>query len=168
MRHESEASVRAWLETAWRGTRRVVIVEGGESDVPVTCRQEIETIADSEILGLLQEWTTAGSFAGDICRCPGDLALALLDGNGDLVGSASVHSDRVSWERARFQNDLIAVNMVELRLLFSRLGVDGSSRALLDRLISTLDLHEGEVQFRIRGDSNSLVSHVVPPSLAPD
>lgn len=166
MSREGEGSMRKWLEEVWREARRVVIVEGGETGEPLDQRQVLAAIEDPDLLRLLHIWTTSGSLAGGICRCLGDLTLVVYDEGGRLVGSASVHPDRLSWERSRFQDDLLATNMVELRLLFSRMGVNGTSRALLDRLISALDLHEGEIQFRPRGDFDSLAGHRVPPSLA--
>lgn len=51
--------------------------------------------------------TTTGTFADDICRCLGRVTIALLDTEGEFIGSGSVHGGTdVSWERDRFRNNL--------------------------------------------------------------
>jgi hypothetical protein len=164
---EREASIRQWLNEAWAHVKRLEILQGGEDGPPVSQRQVIAVIDDHDAVRRVQGWTTSGEFAGDVCRCSGDLTLALYDAKNALLGSATLHPGRVSWERDRFRNDLLT-SEVALRLFLSHLGVDGASRSLLDRMISALNLHEGDVQFRPAGDAAALAAHRVPSALSED
>jgi hypothetical protein len=120
------------------------------------------------VLDRVREWTTIGDFAGDVCRCAGDLTLVLYDATGAPIGSGTVHPHRVSWERDRFHNDLILANMVELQIFFAGSGIRGSSRSLLEPMMTALNLHEGEAQFRSAGDIEAYRVRRVPPALFDD
>ena len=147
----------------------LTVRQGGEDDsVPVAQREVLAIIEEQGLLRTLKELTTSGRFAGDTCRCPGDLTLALHGASGDIVGSATIHSERISWERNRFQNDLITPQIYKIQLLFSKLGINGTSRILLDQMISRLNLHEGESQFRRSGDESALLARRVPLPLLGD
>ncbi|QDY07269.1 hypothetical protein FJK98_08845 [Micromonospora sp. HM134] len=106
-----------------------------------------------------------GRFSADLCRCPGDLTIALYDADAALLGSASVHPGSLSWERNRFGLDLLILNSLDLELCFAKVGVQGASRSLLGQMIDALDLHEGEIQFRRAADPDALVRHRVPEAL---
>ncbi|WP_159079615.1 hypothetical protein [Plantactinospora sp. BC1] len=160
-----EASIQVWLDEVWSRARRVVVLQGGEGEPPTGERQTLAVIEDGASLNRIREWTTAGEFVADICRCPGDLTLVLYDSESSAIGSASLHPDRVAWERSIFLSDLCGADLVALRLFLSGLGINGASGAVLDKLISVLNLHEGDVQFRRAGDRAELVARRVPLSL---
>ncbi|MGN9766574.1 hypothetical protein ACTMS2_15620 [Micromonospora sp. SD12] len=164
---ERAEPIRRWLNGAWIRARRLEVLPGGEDAPPPGRRQPIAVIDDIDYLDRVRKWTTTGEFAHDVCRCPGDLTLALYDSGNVLIGSATLHPGRISWERDRFRNDLLA-SEVELRLFLSQFGVDGASSILLGHMISALDLHEGDVQFRPAGDVAEAIARKMPPSLVED
>ncbi|MCX4388229.1 hypothetical protein OG777_15000 [Micromonospora peucetia] len=159
--------IQCWLNEAWARVKRLEILPGGEDFPPLSRRQSIAVIDVGDDINRVRKWTTEGEFAEDVCRCPGDLTLALYDAGNLLIGSATLHPGRISWERNRFWNDLLA-SEVELRLFLSRFGVDGASRSLLGHMISALNLHEGAVQFRPAGDVALTTARRVPSVLVED
>jgi hypothetical protein len=163
---EGQLLLRQWLDDIWDRASFVRILEGGEDGPPVDRRKLLAAIEDREQLERLRELTTIGAFAGNTCRCPGDLTVSLYNVDNELLGSATIHSERVSWDRRRFENDLIPVGQVRLQLLFSEFGINGTSRALLPRMIRVLSLDEGRVQFRPANDEEELARYRVPRLLS--
>ena len=156
-----------WILDAWRRVRVIKIFEGGEDGPPVLQRQALAVIDDLGVQTRIQKLATEGVLTGDTCRCPGDLTIALFDEADHLIGAATLHPGRVSWERASYGNDLIAPRIVQLRLLLAEVGINGTSKVLLEPLISALDLFEGDVQFRLAGDAASRSAQIVPAALLP-
>ncbi|MBV1855574.1 hypothetical protein [Catellatospora tritici] len=163
---EPSAAVRQWLARAWSAATRVALLAGGEDAPPVANRPVLARVDDPVALDRLRRLTTTGTFAGDVCRCPGDLTIALYGEDGALLGAATVHGDRLSWERGRFGDDLVLADPVRLELYFSELGIRGTARALLGWMISALDLDEGEIQFRPAGDVAAMAANRVPAALS--
>ncbi|GAA2500721.1 hypothetical protein [Winogradskya humida] len=159
-----ERQVRRWLKETWDRARKVVIADGGEDGQPVAGREVLATVEDETALRQLREWTTSGNLRGDVCRCPGDLTVAVYDAEDVLLGSGTLHPGRVSWERERFRNDLL-VDDIGLRLFLSGLGVGGSSSALLSDLLTKLDLVDDGAECRQAGDVAALEASRVPPVL---
>ncbi|GAA2559970.1 hypothetical protein GCM10010435_34050 [Winogradskya consettensis] len=159
-----DRQIRRWLTETWDRARKVIIADGGEDGPPVAEREVLATVEDESALRQLREWTTSENFRGDVCRCPGDLTVALYDAEDVLLGSGTLHAGRVSWERDRFRNDLL-VDDVGLRLVLAGLGVGGSSSAVLGRLLTELDLVDDEASFRQAGDVAALEASRVPPVL---
>ncbi|MFI5837253.1 hypothetical protein ACIA5A_26620 [Micromonospora sp. NPDC051300] len=140
------------------------IRQGGE-DVPLGRRPVLAVVEHEVLLGRLRSLTTRGIFTDEICRCPGDLTLVLLDCDDFRIGVATLHPESLAWEREIFRNDLVLGDQLALRLLLANVGVNGAASGVLHSLISKLDLHEGEVQFRQAGDDEALAVRHVPPSL---
>ncbi|MFG3713385.1 hypothetical protein [Micromonospora sp. NPDC047730] len=157
--------MRQWLEDAWAHVRVARILSEGEGGPPLPDRDVLAEVADSTALEKLRTLTTSGEVLEDICRCPGDLTLALYDADDVLIGSASVHPGAIAWQRDRFGVDLATSNSIDLELFLSELGVQGGSRSLLSEMITALELDEGDVQFRPAGDDAALVRHRVPEAL---
>ncbi|WP_141721616.1 hypothetical protein [Micromonospora citrea] len=157
--------MRQWLDDARGRVRIARILSEGEDGPPLSEREVLAEVTDVAALEKLWKLTTSGEVTRDICRCPGDVTLALYDTGNDLVGSASVHPGAISWERERFGVDLVTADPVDLELLFAELGVQGGSRSLLSEMISALGLDEGDVQFRPAGDDEALARHRVPVAL---
>jgi hypothetical protein len=164
----NDVAVRAWLDDVWSRARRFAVLEGGESDIPVARRRPLAETNDVSVVRRVGAWLTTGLFTGDICRCPGELTIALYDDRRELTGSATLHEERVSWERDRFQNDLLIRSVAPLYVYLSNVGVNGSSRTLLGRMIEALGLDEGEVQFRPAGDKDMLAVRRLPVPLHAD
>jgi hypothetical protein len=161
-----------WLDGVWAGTRSVHLVEGGEDGGPVCARVVLAELSDAVSVGRLRLLTTTGRFTGDICRCHGGLMIVLRDAAGRILASGSVHGHgRVSWERARFRNDLIVADPTALHLLLARCGIAGQLTAFLAPLAGLLDLNEvdGRPQFRPAGEEGErcLREHGVPDVLHP-
>ncbi|MFY1700954.1 hypothetical protein ACN28G_04285 [Micromonospora sp. WMMA1923] len=155
--------LQEWLSGVWGGVQRLAILSGGEGLTPVAEREQLVLIEDKDSISKIRCWATQGDFTGDACRCPGDLTIALLDDAGVVIGAASLHpGNRISWERGRFHSDLVAPGLVYARLMFSQFGLVGASRAVLEQLISLLNLREGEVQFRPAGDTAAMSARKVP------
>lgn len=146
--------LRAWLNDVWRRTHQVEVLDGGEDGPAVGERRTLAVIDDTAVLAQVERLATTGDLVRDICRCPGDITLALYDEHRVLLGSATLHPGRVAWERERFADDLATPGDVTLRLVLAKAGVHGASRALLGRIIPLRDLHEGDVQFRRAGESS--------------
>lgn len=165
----SQQDIERWLTWAWSRAHAVSILEGGEGAGLLAGRAVLARHLDGDVVERVRSLTTVGVFSGDRCRCDGDLTLALYDKEGALLGSASVHPHRISWERDRFQNDLILGSaMPSLQIFLAESGIAGSSRSLLEPMISALNLHEGEVQFRPAGDLSALHARRVPQALVDD
>jgi hypothetical protein len=161
----NDLAIRAWLDSAWSRARRLAVLEGGESDIPVARRRPLFETSEVTDLRAIGEWLTTGLFTGDICRCPGELTFALYDDRRETIGSGTLHGERVSWERRRFQNDLRIRSVAPLYVYLSKVGINGSSRALLGSMIEALGLEEGEIQFRPAADRDALAARRVPPGL---
>ncbi|MEV0736503.1 hypothetical protein AB0I51_11110 [Streptomyces sp. NPDC050549] len=81
-------------------------------------------VFDAEELTELRALVTTGTFADDICRCHGSVTIALLDAEGEFIGSGSVHGRTdVSWECDRFRNNLEVADPERLVAFLTRLGV---------------------------------------------
>ncbi|WP_329349327.1 hypothetical protein OG226_16510 [Streptomyces sp. NBC_01261] len=103
----SGAEILGWLDEVWGRTAAAVVLEGGDNGGPLAERGLIGEVFDAEDLAELRTLTTTGTFADDICRCLGRVTIALLDTEGEFIGSGSVHGGTdVSWERDRFRNNL--------------------------------------------------------------
>ncbi|WP_328678883.1 hypothetical protein [Streptomyces sp. NBC_00343] len=103
----SGAEILGWLDEVWGRTAAAVVLEGGDNGGPLAERGLIGEVFDAEDLTELRTLTTTGTFADDICRCLGRVTIALLDTEGEFIGSGSVHGGTdVSWERDRFRNNL--------------------------------------------------------------
>ncbi|MGP4045196.1 hypothetical protein [Streptomyces sp. 2A115] len=75
-------------------------------------------------LAQLRTLTTTGELLGDFCRCLGSLTFALLDADGEFVGSGSLHGETdIAWERGRFGNNLEIADPDGLRRFLDRHGV---------------------------------------------
>ncbi|WP_405950755.1 hypothetical protein OG588_35115 [Streptomyces prunicolor] len=101
------AEILGWLDEVWARTAAAVVLEGGDNGGPLAERGLLGEVFDAEDLAGLRSLTTTGTFADDICRCHGRATIALLDADGEFIGSGSVHGGTdVSWERGRFHNNL--------------------------------------------------------------
>ncbi|KOV61696.1 hypothetical protein [Streptomyces sp. MMG1121] len=101
------ATIRQWLAEAWSRTAAAVLLGGPDLRAPLAERPVVGEIFDPAALARLRDLTTTGEFTGDICRCPGSPTVALLDTDAEFIAAGSLHGDRdMSWERARFHNNL--------------------------------------------------------------
>ncbi|MGH1554515.1 hypothetical protein ACRAWF_29030 [Streptomyces sp. L7] len=120
----SGAVVRDWLDDVWGRTEAAVVLGGGDDGGPLARRGLIGEVFDPEELAELRTLTTTGEFADDICRCHGSVTIALLDAEGEFIGSGSVHGETdVSWERGRFRNNLEVADPERLVGFLERHGV---------------------------------------------
>ncbi|WP_329258042.1 hypothetical protein OG223_36510 [Streptomyces sp. NBC_01478] len=118
------AEVRDWLDEVWGRTEAAVVLAGGDDGGPLAKRGLIGEVFDPEELAELRTLTTTGTFADDICRCHGSMTIALLDAEGEFIGSGSVHGETdVSWERGRFRNNLEVADPEQLVGFLERLGI---------------------------------------------
>lgn len=123
-RGASGAEVRNWLGEVWERAEAAVVLEGGDNGGPLAERGLIGEVFDAEDLAELRALTTTGTFIDDICRCFGSVTIALLDAEGEFMGSGSVHGlTDVSWERGRFRNNLEVADPERLVGFLERLGV---------------------------------------------
>jgi hypothetical protein len=143
-----------WLDEVWSQTSAVQIVEGGENDGPVSGRAVLVEFSDAASVEALRRLTTAGRFTGDVCRCAGEPTLVLRGAAGQVLVSAGLHGHgRVSWDRARFHNDLEVADPAGLHLFLAERGVPGQLASFLAPLADRLNLHEGMPQFRPAGEA---------------
>ncbi|MEU6258899.1 hypothetical protein [Streptomyces sp. NPDC047043] len=120
----SGAVVRAWLDEVWERTEAAVVLEGGDNGGPLDGRRIRGEVFDPDDLAELRSLATAGEFADDICRCHGGPTIALLDAEGEFIGSGSVHGETdVSWERGRFRNNLEVADPAGLVAFLERHGI---------------------------------------------
>jgi hypothetical protein len=118
------AEVRDWLDEVWGRTAAAVVLEGGDNGGPLAERGLIGEVFDAEELAELRILSTTGTFADDICRCLGSVTVALLDTEGEFIGSGSVHgATDLSWERGRFRNNLEVADPERLVAFLERHGV---------------------------------------------
>ncbi|MEV8538247.1 hypothetical protein [Streptomyces sp. NPDC051572] len=118
----SGAEILGWLDEVWGRTAAAVVLEGGDNGGPLAERGLIGEVFDAEDLAELRTLTTTGTFADDICRCLGRVTIALLDTEGEFIGSGSVHGGTdVSWERDRFYNNLEVADPERLAEFLERL-----------------------------------------------
>lgn len=162
-----------WLDDVWARTELVQILRGGEDGGPVEDREILGWVETPDDLAQLRVLSRTGSFTGDICRCHGSLTLSLHDVRGDLVGHASLHGvDTISWNRARFRDDLELSDPVGLALLLARNGETRPLTRFSSRLARVLGLQEGRPQFRESGHGRHgaglLARRQVPTSLRPE
>ncbi|MGK5520292.1 hypothetical protein ACSNN9_13145 [Micromonospora sp. URMC 107] len=68
-----------WLSDAWARTRAVRVLDGGLEGGPLADRAVLAELTDPDRLARARELTTGGRPTGDICRCTGDVTLALYD-----------------------------------------------------------------------------------------
>ncbi|MBK3564073.1 hypothetical protein [Streptomyces sp. MBT62] len=123
-RGASGAEVRGWLDEVWGRTEAAVVLEGGDNGGPLAERGLIGEVFDAEGLAELRALTTTGTFIDDICRCYGSVTIALLDAEGEFIGSGSVHGlTDVSWEHDRFRNNLEVTDPEGLVGFLEGLGV---------------------------------------------
>ncbi|WP_406454247.1 hypothetical protein OH768_16245 [Streptomyces sp. NBC_01622] len=123
-RAASGAEVRDWLDEVWRRTEAAVVLAGGDNGGPLAERELIGEVFDAEDLAELRALITTGTFIDDICRCFGSVTIALLDAEGEFIGSGSVHGlTDVSWERSRFWNNLEVADPERLVGFLERHGV---------------------------------------------
>ncbi|WP_405974153.1 hypothetical protein OG496_38415 [Streptomyces sp. NBC_00988] len=116
------AEILGWLDEVWGRTAAAVVLEGGDNGGPLAERGLIGEVFDAEDLAELRTLTTTGTFADDICRCLGRVTIALLDTEGEFIGSGSVHGGTdVSWERDRFYNNLEVADPERLAEFLERL-----------------------------------------------
>ncbi|MEU4771173.1 hypothetical protein [Micromonospora sp. NPDC023644] len=133
-----------WLSDAWARTRAVRVLDGGLDGGPLADRAVLAELTDPDRLARARELTTGGRPTGDICRCTGDVTLALYDAQDRPVGSAGIHGHgSVSWERTRFADDLEVAEPAALALFLSECGVTGLLVGLLAPLVAALG-HEEE------------------------
>ena len=118
------AEVRDWLDEVWGRTQAAVVLEGGDFAGPLAERRICGEVFDSENVAELRALTTTGEFIDDICRCHGSMTIALLDTEGEFIGSGSVHGlTDVSWERGRFRNNLEVADPERLIAFLEGLGI---------------------------------------------
>ncbi|MDV9176999.1 hypothetical protein R6V09_43595 [Streptomyces sp. W16] len=123
-RGASGAVVRDWLDEVWGRTEAAVVLEGGDDGGPLAERGLVGEVFDAEDLAELRTLTTTGEFADGICRCYGGVTIALLDAEGEFIGSGSVHGlTDVSWERRRFRNNMKVADPERLIAFLERLGI---------------------------------------------
>ncbi|MFF3066883.1 hypothetical protein [Kitasatospora sp. NPDC057936] len=163
--------VREWLDDAWARTRLVQVIVGGEGEGPLAGRDVLGWVENPDELAQLRSLTTEGGFTGDICRCLGSLTLSLHDADGEPVGSGTIHSTDVAWERARFRDNLTVADPVGLTLFLAGRGAPGLLLNLVPRLSYAMGLREGAHQTRQAGHgrygSGELVRRQAPVSLRP-
>ncbi|MEU6348821.1 hypothetical protein ABZ896_05790 [Streptomyces sp. NPDC047072] len=122
----SGAEIRAWLDDVWDRTEAAVVLRGGDDGGPLARREILAEFYDDEALAELRRLTTTGVFQDDICRCHGSVTVVLLDAAGEFIGSGSHHGGTdVSWERARFRNNLEVADPQGLLDFLGRHGVYG-------------------------------------------
>ncbi|MFJ9820550.1 hypothetical protein ACIRU3_35820 [Streptomyces sp. NPDC101151] len=122
-RRASGDEVLAWLEETWSRTEAALILAGGDHGGPLADRPVLGELFDPDGLARLRALTTAGEFAGDICRCHGSLTVALLDAECEFTGAGSLHGGTdLAWERGRFRNNLVVADPEGLRAFLSRYG----------------------------------------------
>ncbi|MGW3175651.1 hypothetical protein [Streptomyces sp. NPDC001153] len=103
----SGAEVRDRPARAWSRTEGVLILGGPDLGTPLAERPVAGEVLAPQELTELRALTTTGEFTGDICRRPGSPTIALLDAAGEFIGAGSLHGGQdISWERARFRNNL--------------------------------------------------------------
>jgi hypothetical protein len=118
------AEILGWLDEVWGRTAAAVVLEGGDTYGPLAERALMGEVFDAEDLAELRTLTTAGAFIDDICRCPGSVTIALLDADGEFIGSGSVHGGTdVSWERDRFRNNLEVADPERFVAFLERVGI---------------------------------------------
>ncbi|MFI5529781.1 hypothetical protein ACIA8O_14700 [Kitasatospora sp. NPDC051853] len=167
------ASVRGWWAEVWPQVAEVWVLTGGEgSEVDAPERELLAVIEDPVELAELRRLTTAGRFDDGICRCHGGLTLGLRGADGEGLGRASVHgTDRISWERSRFGDDLTIGDPLGLGMLLARHGLGGWLTHFVGELVGPLGLREGRPQYRQAGSGASgsrlLAARRVPPCLRP-
>ena len=123
-RGASGAEVRGWLDEVWGRTEAAVVLEGGDYSGPLAERRVCGEVFDPGDVAELWALTTTGEFADDICRCPGSVTIALLDAEGEFIGSGSVHGlTDVSWERGRFRNNLEVADPERFVAFLERVGI---------------------------------------------
>ncbi|MGQ5639797.1 MULTISPECIES: hypothetical protein [unclassified Streptomyces] len=117
----SGAEIRDWLAEAWSRTAGALVLGGLDLGTPPAGRPVAGEIFEPSDLAELRVLTTTGEFTGDICRCPGSPTLALLDSDGEFIATGSLHGGRdVSWERARFRNNLTVADPDALMAFLER------------------------------------------------
>ncbi|MER6352258.1 hypothetical protein ABT186_10495 [Streptomyces sp. NPDC001634] len=115
--------IRIWLDEVWGRTEAALVLEGGDDGGPLAERPVLGEVCDPEELAELRALTTAGDFLDDICRCYGSLTLALLDAEGEFIGSGSYHGRTdIAWERGRFRNNLQVADPAGLLDFLERRG----------------------------------------------
>ncbi|MEU8515759.1 hypothetical protein AB0C76_29905 [Kitasatospora sp. NPDC048722] len=163
--------VREWLDDAWARTRIVQVIAGGEGEGRLSGRDVLGWIEGPDELAQLRALTAEGRFTGDVCRCPGSVTLSLHDADGEPVGSGTVHSTDVAWERARFRDNLTVADPVGLMLFLAGRGAPGLLLHLVPRLSYAMGLGEGVHRTRQAGHgpygSEELARRQVPASLRP-
>ncbi|SCL39720.1 hypothetical protein GA0074692_5461 [Micromonospora pallida] len=156
------------LSDVWTRTQTVRILDEGLDDGPLDDRQVLVQLTDQAQVNRAQELTTNGQFAGDICRCLGDLTLALYDADDRILGSATIHGHgRISWERSRFADDLKVAEPTALTLFLAECGVSGRLLSLFTDLVMALGYYERSdtPQFRPAGAPAVLADRQVPDTL---
>ena len=120
----SAAEILDWLDEVWGRTAAAVVLEGGDNYGPLAERGLIGEVFDAEELAELRSLTTTGAFIDDACRCFGSVTIALLDADGEFIGSGSVHGGTdVSWERDRFGNNLEVADPEQMVAFLGRLRI---------------------------------------------
>ncbi|WP_043680197.1 hypothetical protein [Streptomyces xylophagus] len=123
-RGASGAEVRDWLDEVWGRTEAALVLVGGDDGGPLAERRVCGEVFDPEGVAELRALTTTGEFSNGICRCHGSVTIALLDAEGEFIGSGSVHGETdVSWERGRFRNNLKVTDPERLITFLERLGI---------------------------------------------
>lgn len=118
------AGIRDWLDAVWERAEAAVVLEGGDNGGPLAQRTVLGEVFGSEDLAELRALTTTGTFTDDICRCHGSVTIALLDAECEFIGGGSVHGETdVSWERARFRNNLEVADPERLVVFLERHGI---------------------------------------------
>ncbi|MFJ6854753.1 hypothetical protein ACIQM3_30215 [Streptomyces sp. NPDC091271] len=144
--------VERWWDEVWARTRLVEVLAGGEGPEPLDERTVLARIDSAEALAELRALSTRGTVGDDRCRCLGSTTLALCDGEGQLLGRASLHgNDALLWEGGRFCGNLDLADPAGLLLLLARQGTVRRLALLSTRLAYALELREGRPQFRQAG-----------------
>ena len=147
--------VAEWLHGVWGNTSRLEVLAGGEDAGVVADRRVLVVIDDGDVLSRMRRLTSTGTFTGDICRCPGEMTLALYRDDGELLGSGAVHGgDVVAWKRDEFHDDLEILNPLALSFALAELGVPGLASAVLPLFLDVLGLREGDIQLRLAGEGS--------------
>ncbi|WP_053709966.1 hypothetical protein [Streptomyces sp. NRRL B-3648] len=117
------AGIRAWPAQVWSRTEAALVLAGGDLRVPLADRPVLGEVFDDAALGELRGLATEGEFAGDICRCPGSLTVALLNAQGAVTGAAGLHGGTdLAWGRNRFRNNLAVADPQGLCAFLRRYG----------------------------------------------